>query len=72
VHRLEQTAEAFGKRHVTDAASEAARLLEIGLGETAHGAFLRRRSFLDFFRGPDAQEQISQRETGRILDPFFL
>src|SRR5688572_9163103 len=67
VHRLQQTAEPFGERHVTDAATEPARFLEIGLGESADWTFLGWRPFFDLFRGADAEQQIRQREAGRIL-----
>ena len=72
VHGFKQTPEAFRKSHVTNAATEPARLFEISLGETAHRAFLRRRAFLDLFRRADAEEEIGERKTSRILHAFFL
>ena len=56
MHRLQQTAQPFGERDVTNAAPETARLLEIRLGESARRTFLRRRAFLDLFRRADPKE----------------
>src|SRR5205807_100861 len=40
LHRLKQTPETFRERHITNAATEPARLFEIGLGETADRTLL--------------------------------
>ena len=55
-----------------DLGTEPPGLLEISLCVAAHWTFLRRRAFLDFFRRADAEEQISESKTGRILHAFFL
>ena len=72
VHRLQQAAQPFGKRDITNAATQPPSLFEISLRESAHRTFLRWRSLFDFLRGADSEEQIRQRETSRILHAFFL
>src|SRR5436190_7523778 len=72
VHGFEQTAQPFGEGHITNTAPKATGLLEIRLGESTHRAFLGWRALLDFFRGADAQEQIREGESGRVLDAFLL
>src|SRR5207245_11180565 len=62
----------FGKGRVTGAAAETARLFEIGLCKTANRAALGRAPLFNFLRRADAEEQIRERKTSRVLDALFF
>jgi len=72
VHRFQKRIQPFAKRDVATAATEPSRFLEIGLGESANRTASARSTLFNFFRRADAEQQIRQRETGRVLHPFFL
>src|SRR5438876_187000 len=74
VHGFEQPFQALGKRRVTLRAAEPARLLEIGLREPASGAFeIRPGGGLRHFLGrAQSEQQIGQREPGRVIDSLLL
>src|SRR5438128_11062334 len=72
VHRFEQRAQSIGKGDIACAATKATRLFEIGLRKTAHRTFLRRRALLDLFRRANAEQQVGQRESSRVLHALFF
>src|SRR5881275_703299 len=72
VHRFQERIQPFGKCDIATAAAEPSRFLEIGLGESANRTARARTAFLDFLRRADTEQQVRQRETGRVLHPLFL
>ena len=72
VHRFQERVQAFPERDIASAASKPPRFLEIRLRKPAHWTSLRRRTLLDFLGRADAEKQIGERKTGRILDAFFF
>src|SRR5207249_1325487 len=72
VHCFQKRAQALYKRDVAFAASKATSFFEVGLAKTARGAFLGRCSFFELVCCAQTKEQIGQRETGGILNTFFL
>src|ERR1051325_4047859 len=69
MHGLEQAFEGLGEGLVTLRTTEPARLLEIGLRESAAGALDLRPAagLLDLLRGPQPEQQIRQRKSRRIV-----
>src|SRR5438477_9647905 len=72
MHCIQKRIQSFGKRDVTTAATEPSRFFDIGLGESANRTAGARSTLFNFFSRADAEQQIRQRETGRVLHPLFL
>ena len=72
MHRFEQSFQRLGKGLVAFGTTQPPRFFEIRLRKAAAGALDLRAagSLFDFLRGAKAQEQISERKTGGIIDPF--
>jgi len=74
VHRLQQPFQRFRKSIVAFRAAKTARLFEIRLREAAARAFYFRAAarLLDFLRSSQAEQQIRQRETRRVIHALRL